>query len=113
MARTATRTSEATPQLATLPERVSVLEVKVSNIDEKIDDIKDGIGANHISLVEQLKSMRDESTAQHNELAGKIKVLESIKAKWTMYAAIAIAFLAGSGILHIDNIKTLVKFLGL
>ena len=35
------RTSiEAVPQLATLPERVAVVEVKIQSIEVKIDDLK-------------------------------------------------------------------------
>lgn len=111
MARAA-RLSEPTT-LSTLPERVSVLEVKVTNIEEKVDDVKKDIKDSHDVIVEKLKTMRDESTAQHTELAGKIKTLEAIKNKWTMYAGFALAFLAGGGYLHIDNVKTILKFLGL
>jgi len=99
--------------LTTLPERVSVLEVKVTNIEEKVDDVKKDIKDSHDVIVERLAAMRDESTAQHNELAGKIATLEGIKTKWTLYGAIALAFLAGGGYLHVDNVRTLLKILGL
>lgn len=108
------RTSvEAVPQLATLPERVAVLEVKVNNIDEKMDNLKDELSANHTNIVETLKTMREESTTQHNELAGKVKELEGVKSKWTKYGMVALAFAAGAGWIHATTIPSLLKFLGI
>jgi uncharacterized phage infection (PIP) family protein YhgE len=107
------RTSvEAYPQLATMPERVATLEVKVSNIDEKIGDIKSDLGANHTDIIETLKTMRDESTKQHNELAGKVKDLEGFKNKWLRWTMMGLAFAAGAGWIHQD-FSSIIKFLGL
>jgi len=103
---------EAVPQLATLPERVTALEVNVGHIKEKIDDIKNDICDNHTTLIETLKTMRDESTAQHNELAGKVKDLEGFKNKWVRYSMVGLAFAAGAGWIHSDY-STIIKFLGL
>jgi len=108
------RTSvEAVPQLATLPERVAVLEVKVTNIDEKIDGLKDNLCDNHDSIIATLKTMREESTAQHNELAGKVKDLEGFKNKWLRYVMVGLAFAAGAGFLGSPSFTTILKFLGL
>ena len=104
---------EAMPQLATMPERVAVLEVKVTNLDSKIDDIRKGIENNHSAVINTLKDMRDESSAQHAELAGKIKELQSLKDKWVKYAIGALAFAAGAGWIHAMNLQTIFKFLGL
>jgi hypothetical protein len=103
---------EAVPQLATLPERVTALEVNVGHIKEKIDDIKNDICDNHTTLIETLNTMRDESTAQHNELAGKVKDLEGFKNKWVRYSMVGLAFAAGAGWIHSDY-STIIKFLGL
>ena len=108
------RTSvEAVPQLATLPERVAVLEVKVNNIDEKMDNLKQDLCDNHSSIVDTLKVMREESTKQHNELAGKVKDLETVKNKWTKYAMVGLAFAAGAGWIGNSNFANILKFLGL
>lgn len=108
------RTSvEAVPQLATLPERVAVLEVKVGNIDEKIDEMKEVQHSNHAGILEELKAMRTESTTQHNELAGKVKDLQTVKDKWMRYGMVALAFAAGAGWIHATNIKELIKLFGL
>jgi hypothetical protein len=107
------RTSiEAVPQLATLPERVAVLEVKVTNIDEKMDDLKQDLCDNHSNIIDTLKAMREESTAQHNELASKVKDLEVYKNKWIKYSMVGLAFAAGAGWIHSD-LSTILKFLGL
>jgi uncharacterized phage infection (PIP) family protein YhgE len=113
MAATKPRTSvEAYPQLATMPERVATLEVKVSNIDEKIGDIKTDMGVNHQTIIDTLKVMRDESTKQHNELAGKVKDLEGFKSKWVRWIMVGLAFAAGAGWIHQD-LTGIIKFLGL
>ena len=113
MAATKPRTSvEAYPQLATMPERVATLEVKVSNIDEKIGDIKSDLTANHQNIIDTLKSMREESTKQHNELAGKVKDLEGFKSKWVRWVMVGLAFAAGAGWIHQD-MSAILKFVGL
>ena len=45
MARTATK--EAMPMAASMPERVSVLETKVDNINEKVIDLKTDVKDMH------------------------------------------------------------------
>jgi hypothetical protein len=108
------RTSiEAVPQLATLPERVAVLEVKVDNIDEKIDEMKQVQHTNHTGILDELKAMREESTSQHNELAGKVKDLQTVKDKWMRYGMVALAFAAGAGWIHATNIQAVLKIFGL
>jgi chromosome segregation ATPase len=113
-------TKEAQAQLALLPERVAIVETKVHAIEEKIDDLKDNVKEMHDCLdntrdllAEKLKEMSLESTAQHNELAGKIKELQSVKDKWVKYSLAAMAFAAGAGWINNMNLPHLLKFLGL
>ena len=84
--------------MPTVAERVSVVEVQITNLDEKLDEIKVDVKemhdcldrtANELKLT--LKEMHNESCIQHNELAGKIGELEKFKAKWTYMVAGAIA----------------------
>lgn len=108
------RTSvEAVPQLATLPERVAVLEIKVTNIDEKMDDLKQELCSNHTSLIDTLKEMRDTSVTQHNAMASQIKELEGFKNKWLRYVMVGLAFAAGAGVLGSPSFANIIKFLGL
>ena len=133
------RTSiEAVPQLATLPERVIVLETKVDNIEEKLIDLKSDVKEMHDCLdrtrdevLDELKGMQnqyfnnsdkffahvdkqhEEQCAQHNELAGKIGELEKFKNKWTMYVMVLLAFGAGTGWLGHLNVPMIMKFVGL
>ncbi len=102
-----------TSALSTLPERVSVLEVQVQNIDEKIDRVNSDISHNHSAVLDQLKAMQQASTIQHGELANKIKDLEGIKNKWTKWGIVALAFAAGAGWLQASSIPQVIKFLGL
>ena len=131
-------TKLAQAQLAELPERVGILETKVENINEKIGEVKDDIKDMHDCLdrtrdtvMEELKTMQsaywqnadkyykhteelnDKQTAQHDELASKIKELQSLKDKWVKYSIGALAFAAGAGWIHAMNLQTILKFLGL
>lgn len=106
--------------MATVAERVSVVEVKVVNLDEKLDDLKVDVKELHDcldrtgdNLAKTLEEMRVESTSQHNELAGKIKDLEKQKQKLMTYGLVCMAFVAGLGWTGQLNIQTIFKFFGL
>jgi len=131
-------TKEAVAQLATLPERVGVVETKVESIKEQIIDLKGDVKEMHDCLdqtrdcvLAQLDVMTSEyrtnaekyyehanhlnelQSAQHAELAGKIGELEKVKSKWTMYAMVGLAFAAGTGWINAVNFPHILKFLGL
>jgi hypothetical protein len=105
--------------MATVVERVGVLEIKVQHIDEKIDDVKADIKDMHDcldrtrdTLTETLASMRSEATGQHNELATKIAEMEKSKDKLMLYGAIGAAFIAGAGWSGAINFPMILKFMG-
>jgi len=113
-------TKEAVAQLAALPERVAVVETKVDQIEEKLDELKVGVRDMHDCLdntrdllTTRLKEMSDDSNSQHDELAAKINDLEKVKNKYTMYAMAGLAFAAGTGWLNSVNFPHVLKFLGL
>jgi septation ring formation regulator EzrA len=113
-------TREAVAQLAALPERVAVVEIKVEAISEKLSDIKADVKEMHDCLdntrdllAEKLKEMAEASNSQHAELASKIGDLEKVKNKWQQYVMILLAFGAGTGWLGHVNAAQLLKFLGL
>ena len=131
-------TKEAVAQLATLPERVGIVETKVESIKEQIIDLKGDVKEMHDCLdqtrdrvLAQLDVMTGEyrtnaekyyehanhlnelQTEQHNELAGKISALEKVKNKYTMYAMVGLAFAAGTGWINAVNFPHILKFLGL
>ena len=113
-------TKEAVAQLATLPERVAIVETKVYQIENKIDELKADVKEMHDCLdntrdgiMEQLEKMHQASCEQHNELAGKVKNLEKVKNKFTMYAMAGLAFAAGTGWLNAVSFPHVLKFLGL
>jgi hypothetical protein len=131
-------TKEIQAQLVLLPERVSVLETKVENINEKLVDIKSDVKDMHDCLdntrdllSDKLKEMQDEyrtnsgkffehadklhaeDVETHKLLGSRISELEKVKNKYTMYAMIALAFAAGTGWLNSVNFPQLLKLLGL
>ena len=113
-------TKEAVAQLAALPERVAVVEIKVEAINEKLADIKSDVKEMHDCLdntrdllADKLKEMSEASDNQHSELAAKIGDLEKIKNKYTMYMMVLLAFGAGTGWMGHLNLPLILKFLGL
>jgi uncharacterized coiled-coil protein SlyX len=131
-------TKEAVAQLAVLPERVSVLETQVENINEKLVDLKGDVKEMHDCLdqtrdllADKLEKMQDEyransskyfehadklhaeDVATHNKLGSRIDDLEKVKSKWTMYVMAALAFAAGTGWLNSVSFPHILKFLGL
>jgi tetrahydromethanopterin S-methyltransferase subunit B len=111
-------TKEAQAQLAVLPERVSVLETKVENIDEKLVELKADVKemhdcldntrdllasklekmqeeyrANSTKFFEHADKLHAEDQASHKSLDSKIKDLEQFKTKWIYLTAGALAAL--------------------
>lgn len=131
-------TKEAVAQLAVLPERVSVLETQVENINEKLVDLKSDVKEMHDCLdntrdllADKLEKMQEEfranadkyfehadklhaeDVATHDKLGSRIAELEKIKSKYTTYAMVALAFAAGTGWLNAVSFPHVLKFLGL
>jgi chromosome segregation ATPase len=126
-------TKAAQSQLAELPERVGILETKVQNTNEKLDDLKDDVKDMHDCLdqtrdcvMSQLNTMQTEyrgnsgkffehadklhteATAQSKELAAKISDLEKFKNKWMYMIMGGIAvfgFVSG----HLNSLANLLK----
>jgi chaperonin cofactor prefoldin len=113
-------TKDAVAQLAALPERVAVVETKVDQIEEKLDDLKVGVKDMHECLdntrdllTEKLSEMSQASDAQHTDLYKKINELEKVKSKVIMYSMVGLAFAAGAGWINAINFPHVLKFLGL
>jgi uncharacterized coiled-coil protein SlyX len=131
-------TKEAVAQLAVLPERVSVLETQVENINEKLVDLKADVKEMHDCLdqtrdllADKLEKMQDEyransskffehtdklhaeDVATHEKMGARITDLEKIKNKYTTYAMAVLAFAAGTGWLNSVSFPHILKFLGL
>jgi len=105
--------------MATVAERVSVVEVQVANLDEKIDDLKVDVKEMHDCLdqtrdgvMAELQKMAKASNSQHSDLYTKISELEKSKQKMMMYGMIGMAFIAGLGWTGQLNIHTITKFFG-
>ena len=101
--------------MPTVTERVSVLETKVENIAEKIDDVKTNIEKVHDclhktgeSLHTALDKMSEKAEIAHNELAKKISELEKFKAKW-MYLIMGGIAVVGVAIGHTTTLFKLVS----
>jgi uncharacterized coiled-coil protein SlyX len=113
-------TREAVAQLAALPERVAVVEIKVEAINDKLSDIKADVKEMHDCLdntrdllADKLKEMSEASNSQHSDLYAKIGELEKLKNKWTTYAMVGLAFAAGTGWLNSVHLPHLLKFFGI
>jgi len=93
--------------MATTVERLGIVETKVENLSEKMDDLKVDVKDMQQTIQTQLAEMYDASCTQHAELAKKISSLEKDKEKWTWIIAGVIGtggFVAG----HADKILKLI-----
>ena len=69
--------------MASTIERIGIVETKVSNLDEKLDDLKvdvkdvhDCLDRTRDEISNQLKTIHESSTKQHAELSEKIHEIE-------------------------------------
>jgi hypothetical protein len=101
--------------MATTAERLGIVETKVENLNEKLDNVKEDIKQVHDCLDRTgdelkitLKAMHDASVGQHSELAGKISDLEKWKQKWLYMiagGAIVVSWISSHTDLVIDLLK--------
>lgn len=96
--------------MATSVERIGIVETKVENLSEKLDELRvdvkdmhDCLDKTRDDLKSQLEVMYNASCEQHAELAKKIGNLEKIREKIVWMVAGAVAF---AGILsgHFEKI---------
>jgi hypothetical protein len=106
--------------MATVVERVGVLEVQVKHIDEKIDNLKEDVKQVHdcldrtgLALKQQLETMHNSSCQQHDVLASKITDLEKAKQKYATYGMMGLAFIAGAGWFDKLDAAVIMRFFGL
>jgi chromosome segregation ATPase len=86
--------------MATTAERLGVVETKVANLDEKLDEIKvdvkdmhDCLDKTRDSVMAKLEDMYGASCEQHSQLASKITELEKFRQKWIYMTAGGVAVL--------------------
>jgi hypothetical protein len=124
--------------MATTAERLGIVETKVANLDEKLDDIKvdvkdmhdcldqtrDLLDAKLDTMLEEYRINREkyyqvldinkaESAVAHKALEEKITNLEKIKTKGTILLCSIVAFVAGTGYLQMDQVAKIIKALAL
>ena len=96
--------------MATTTERLGIVETKVENLGEKLDEIKvdvkdlhDCLDRTRDSLQEKLNQMYEASCSQHAEMAKKISNLEKIREKtmWMVAGGVAMAGIFSG---HLDKV---------
>ena len=100
--------------MATTVERIGIVETKVENLNEKMDDLKvdvkdmhDCLDKTRVDIKEQLKEMYDASCEQHVSLAKEISAIKSQRDRliWTFAGIVgAGGFFAG----HADKLLKLI-----
>jgi hypothetical protein len=100
--------------MATTVERIGIVETKVENLNEKLDDLKidvkemhDCLDKTRDDLSAKLDKMYSASCDQHEQLAVKIKNLEGWKTKWT-YLAMGGAATGGWVFAHAETLLKLI-----
>ena len=101
--------------MASTVERIGVVETKVENLNEKIDNLKadvkdvhDCLDKTRVELKEELSMMYGASFNQHESLAKDISELKKLKEKWTYL----IAGVIGAGGWFAGNSDKILSLLG-
>jgi predicted nuclease with TOPRIM domain len=101
--------------MASTVERIGIVETKVENLNEKLDELKtdvrdvhDCLDRTRDDLTKKLDEMFESSCTQHAELAKKINGLEKIREKVIWSTAGAVAF-GGILIGHLDKVVAFLK----
>lgn len=93
--------------MATTVERLGVVETKVANLDEKLDEIKVDVKDMHDCLDKTRDSVMA-SCEQHSQLAKKITELESFKQRW-IYTIAGGAVVLSWMTAHADTVLRILK----
>jgi chromosome segregation ATPase len=101
--------------MAKIEERIGVVETKVENLNEKLDNLKidvkdmhDCLDVTREGLTEKLGEMYNASCSQHEALAKEIAELKMQRDKWVWWAAGAMATF-GWATGHADVLLALIK----
>jgi hypothetical protein len=96
-------------------ERLGIVETKVENLDNKMDELKVDVKEMHDCLdntrdmlADQLKCMSDASGKQHAEIAKRINDMEKLKDKWT-YTVMGAMVVLSWATAHADKIIAILK----
>jgi flagellar capping protein FliD len=101
--------------MATSAERLGIVETKVENLNEKLDDLKvdvkdmhDCLDKTRDTIEEKLEVMYQASCTQHAEMAKKISSMERFKDKW-MYTFGGGMIVVSWASAHTDQILAILK----
>lgn len=101
--------------MATTTERLGIVETKVENLNEKLDDLKvdvkdmhDCLDKTRETIEEKLEQMYQASCAQHAEMSKKISTMERFKDKW-MYTFGGGMIVVSWASAHADKLVTILK----
>ena len=101
--------------MATTAERLGIVETKVQNLDEKLDDLKvdvkdmhDCLDKTRNGLTDKLNEMYDASCTQHSALAKEISALKSQRDKWVWTVAGGLVVLSWASA-HADTLGKILK----
>ena len=101
--------------MATTAERLGIVETKVHNLDEKLDELKvdvkdmhDCLDKTRDSLTIKLDEMYDASCSQHSALAKEISTLKAQRDKWVWTVAGGLVVLSWASA-HADTLGKILK----
>lgn len=101
--------------MATTTERLGIVETKVENLNEKLDDLKVDVKDMHDCLdrtreiiESKLEQMYQSSCDQHAEMSKKISAIERFKDKW-MYTFGGGMIVVSWASAHTESIMAILK----
>jgi len=101
--------------MANTAERLGIVETKVQNLDEKLDDLKvdvkemhDCLDKTRDGLTSKLDEIYNASTTQHSSLAKEISALKSQRDRWVWSVAGGLVVLSWASA-HADTLGKILK----
>ena len=101
--------------MAKVDERLGIVETKVENLNEKLDELKvdvkdmhDCLDKTRNDLTGQLTEMYDASCSQHASLAKEISALKSQRDRWVWSVAGGLVVLSWASA-HADTLGKILK----
>ena len=101
--------------MATTVERIGIVESKVENLNEKLDDLKvdvkemhDCLDKTRDGLTIKLDEIYNASTTQHSSLAKEISALKSQRDRWVWSVAGGLVVLSWASA-HADTLGKILK----
>jgi len=92
--------------MATIPERIAVVETKVDSLKEGIDDLKHCLDDSHTKMMKQLDDYREENARDHAKVMKQLDELMLFKNKGMWLGGAILTLLS----LVFGHLETIIRY---